>query len=161
MELVARLAVLLASALAAGALYAVLALPAGGRPTAAPIGRAQGPRAEPRPIPAVLPLSLGGFVVLAAGTVLTGAATIAPDEPVGAVIRAVGVGLLAVAGLLSARRVAHRAAAPDSESGTAVAATTIATVAWAGAALATLSWLLAIGALVVALVGGLRVQRAE
>lgn len=161
MELVARLAVLLASAVAAGALYVVLARPAGGRGTAAPIGRTHGPRAEPRAIPTVLPLSLGGFVVVAGGTALSGAATIAPDEPVGAVIRAVGVGLLAVAGLLSARRVARRAAAPDSDSGAAVPAMTITTVAWAGAALATLSWLLAVGALVVALVGGLRVQRAE
>jgi hypothetical protein len=141
-ETIARLAVLLSCAAATGGLLVILARPhpAGGNV------RVEGPGS----LPGIVPAALAGYVLLAGGAALTGAGTL--DAGVlAAGLRVGGIGLLAATCLL-----AGTIGAP---SGPRVPLTLggLVILLWAAGALALLSWLLAIGAVLVALVGSVRV----
>ena len=143
METIARLAVLLSCAAAAGGLLVHLAGPHPAR-TRVRTGAGVG-------LPGVVPAALAGYALLAGGAALTGAGTL--DAGVLATgLRAGGVGLLVATGLL-----AGMVAAPT---GTRVSTTIggLVILLWAGGALALVSWLLAIGAVLVALAGSLRMD---
>jgi hypothetical protein len=92
LELAARLAVLLACAVAAGALYVRLARSGPG---------AAGDPSTPRPIPGAVSAALGAFVVVAGGAALSGIGLGAEDGAGLALLRAAGIVLLAAAGLLA------------------------------------------------------------
>jgi hypothetical protein len=143
METIARLAVLLSCAAAAGGLLVSVARP---HPAGARV-RSEGPGS----LPGVVPTALAGYVLLAGGAALTGAGTL--DAGMLATgLRVGGVGLLVATGLLAGRVVASTGQrVPMTLGGLAI-------LLWAGGALALLSWLLAIGAVLVALVGSVRMD---
>ena len=143
METIARLAVLLSCAVAAGGLLVQVARPhpAGARVrTGAGIG-----------VPGVIPAALAGYAVLAGGAALTGAGTL--DAGMLATgLRAGGVGLLVATGLVAGLIVARTGArAPTTVGGLVI-------LLWAGGALALVSWALGDRAAVVALAGSLRMH---
>jgi len=143
METIARLAVLLSCAVAAGGLLVQVARPhpAGARVrTGAGIG-----------VPGVIPAALAGYALLAGGAALSGAGTL--DAGMLATgLRAGGVGLLIATGFLTGMVAAPTGArAPTTLGGLVI-------LLWAGGALALVSWLLAIGAVVVAPAGSLRMD---
>ena len=100
LELAARLAVLLACAVAAGALYVRLARSRPGTPDDA---------STPRPVPGAVSATLGAFVVVAGGAALTGIGLGADDRAGLALLRAAGIVLLAAAGLLAVVPLPRRA----------------------------------------------------
>ena len=143
METIARLAVLLSCAVAAGGLLVQVARPhpAGARVrTGAGIG-----------VPGVIAAALAGYALLAGGAALSGAGTL--DAGMLATgLRAGGVGLLIATGFLTGMVAAPTGArAPTTLGGLVI-------LLWAGGALALVSWLLAIGAVVVAPAGSLRMD---
>jgi hypothetical protein len=143
METIARLAVLLSCAAAAGGLLVSLARPHSAGTRVRPEG--------PGSVPGVVPAALAGYVLLAGGAALTGAGTL--DAGMLATgLRVGGVGLLVATGLL-----AGLVAAPT---GQRVPMTLggLVILLWAGGALALVSWLLAIGAVLVALAGSVRMD---
>ena len=143
METIARLAVLLSCAVAAGGLLVQVTRP---RPSRTRV-RAGGGAG----LPGILPAALAGYAVLAGGAALTGAGTL--DAGMLATgLRAGGVGLLVATGLVAGLIVARTGArAPTTVGGLVI-------LLWAGGALALVSWLLAIGAVVVAFAGSLRMD---
>ena len=142
METIARLAVLLSCAAATGGLLVILARPhpAGGRL------RTEGPGS----LPGIVPVALAGYLLLAGGAALTGAGTL--DAGMLATgLRVGGIGLLVATGLLAGLLVTSTGPrVPLTPGGLVI-------LLWAGGALGLLSWLLAIGAVLVALVGSVRV----
>lgn len=142
METIARLAVLLSCAAATGGLLVILARPhpAGGRL------RTEGPGS----LPGIVPVALAGYLLLAGGAALTGAGTL--DAGMLATgLRVGGIGLLVATGLLAGLLVTPTGPrVPLTPGGLVI-------LLWAGGALGLLSWLLAIGAVLVALVGSVRV----
>ncbi len=148
MELTARLAVLVACSAATGVLVMLLGTTASRSRT----GRAA-PFDGAHALPGLLPGALASFVVVAAGGALTGAGTpdLAPlPDGVVEVVRAAGIGLLCATGLLTVRVLRREPVV--------VTATSLVILAWAGAALALVSVLAAIGALAVALAFSIRLQ---
>jgi len=143
MDTVARLAVLLSCAAAGGTLLVLLAGPRSGGPFARP--------ARPGPLPGVLTAALAAYVLLAAGVALTGAARLDAGA-LATGLRVGGVALLVATAFLAVLVVApHGQRVPTTLGGLVV-------LLWAGAALALVSWLLAIGAVLVVLVGGVRIE---
>jgi hypothetical protein len=143
METVARLAVLLSCAAAGGTLLVLLAGPRSARPSA----RA----AQPGLLPGVLTAALVSYVLLAGGVALTGAGKLDAGA-LATGLRVGGVALLVATALLAVLVVApHGERIPMNLGGLVV-------LLWAGAALALVSWLLAIGAVLVALIGGVRIE---
>ncbi len=118
MELAARAAVLLACAGAAGGLLTVLA-------RSAPHPGGGGPAAGYGPLPGVLSLALGALILVAGGSAVTGAGTMAGSGPI-VVLQGTGIGILAAAGLLAARSTRIPSAAP-------AGAASIVSLAWLGA----------------------------
>lgn len=147
MELAARLAVLLSCGVASGALFVLLAAP--GQARAHP---------EPAPLAGLAPTVLVAFILLAGGTVLTGAATIDAGFA-SVVLQAPGIGLLAVTGLLAARSTLRVLRAPAAPETAVVPSPSLLVLAWAGAALAMVSWILAAGAAGVAVLASFTVDR--
>ena len=143
METIARLAVLLSCAAAAGGLLVSLARP---HPAGTRV-RPEGPGS----VPGVVPAALAGYVLLAGGAALTGAGTL--DAGMLATgLRVGGVGLLVATGLLTGLVVAPTGQRVPMTLGGLVI------LLWAGGALALVSWLLAIGAVLVALAGSVRMD---
>ncbi len=143
METIARLAVLLSCAAAGGTLLVVLAGPR----SAVTFAR----EAHPGSLPGVLPLALAGYVLLAGGVAFTGAGTL------DAGMLATGLRVGGVALLVATAVLAGLVAAPPGERiPTTVGGLVI--LLWAGGALALVSWLLAVGGVLVALVGGVRIE---
>jgi len=144
METAARLAVLLSCAAAGGTLLVLLAGPR----SAGPFARAA---AQPGLLPGVLSAALAAYVLLAGGVALTGAGKL--DAGILATgLRVGGVALLVATAFLAVLVVApHGERIPMTLGGLVV-------LLWAGAALALVSWLLAIGAVLVALIGGVRIE---
>ncbi len=95
LELAARLAVLLACAVAAGALYVRLA-----RPRAVPVPEATS-APSPRPVTGAVEVALGAFIVVAGGAATAGIGFGTGAEVAPAMLRLAGIGLLALAGLLT------------------------------------------------------------
>jgi hypothetical protein len=142
-ETIARLAVLLSCAAAGGSLLVLLA----GRRTGGPLARA----AQPSLLPGVLTAGLAAYVLLAGGVALTGAGKLDAGT-LATGLRVGGVALLVATAFLAGLVVApHGERIPMTLGGLVV-------LLWAGAALALVSWLLAIGAVLVALIGGVRVE---
>lgn len=144
---------LLAGAVAGGGLLVLLVSPAR-RPSwvAAPVPTAA------TALPGLLPASLAAFIVLAGGSALTGAATLDAGLP-GTVVRGAGIGLLAAAGVVAARSALRSRRADSSPSARASATWAGALIiAWAGAALALVSWLLALVGVAVAIANGVRLE---
>jgi len=147
METIARLAVLVSCAAAGGTLLVILAgpRPAGSRsPAAARDAR----RAT---LPGFIPAALAGYMLLAGGAALTGAGTLDAGMLVTG-LRVGGVALLVATAVLAGLVVAPPATRLPMTAGGLVI------LLWAGAALALVSWLLAIGGVLVALVGSVRVE---
>lgn len=147
MELAARLAVLLACGVAGGALFVLVAAPGQARPDAS----------EPVPPAGFVLVVLGAFILLAGGTAVTGGGTI-DARSASAALQAAGIGLLAVCGLLAARSALRVLRAPTAAEVAVVPSPPLLALAWAGAALALVSWILAAGALAVALLAGVRLD---
>jgi hypothetical protein len=142
-DTLARLSVLLSCAAAGGTLLVLLAGP---RP-AGPFARA----AQPGLLPGVLAAALAAYVLLAGGVALTGAARLDAGA-LATGLRVGGVALLVATAFLAVFVVAsHGQRVPMTVGGLVV-------LLWAGAALALVSWLLAIGAVLVALVAGVRIE---
>jgi hypothetical protein len=99
----------------------------------------------------VLPAALAGYVLLAGGVALTGAGTL--DAGMLATgLRAGGIALLVATAVLAVLVVVpHGERIPMTVGGLVI-------LLWAGGALALVSWLLAIGGVVVALIGGVRIE---
>ncbi len=154
MEVAARLAVLVACAVAGGALLVLVATPARA-PARAP---AVGSRASV-PVGGVAPAVLAAFVLLAGGTALTGAGTI-PAIAGSSIVAMAGIGMLAAAGVATGLAALRLVRAPSGRR-LAVASPVVLVLAWAGAAVALGSWLLAVGAVAVALLAGVRLERRE
>jgi hypothetical protein len=91
--------------------------------------------------------------VLGAGSALTGAGTV-DAGPLAPLLQLAGICLLALAGWLGAGPGARAARRSDGPAGTPTAALVL---LWAGGALALASWVLAAGALAVALLAGAQV----
>lgn len=143
METIARLAVLLSCGAAAGALLVILARL---RPP-----RTRVRRASPDSLPGVVPATLAGYLLLAGGAALTGAGAL--DAGMLATgLRVGGVALLVATGVL-----AGLLTAPARE-GVAMTAAGLVILLWAGGALALVNWLLAIGGVLVALLGSVRIE---
>jgi hypothetical protein len=151
-EVAARLAVLVACAVAAGTLFVLLAAPGPARPAADP--------PHPAPLPGLVPAALAAFVLLAGGTALTGAGAVDPGNLSGALAVA-GIAMLAIAGI-PAGRAAVRILRASSAANMAIdPSPSLIALAWAGAALALASWLLAVSAVLVALLASLSVDDAR
>lgn len=138
LDLLARLAVLLACAAALGVLYVRLA------------GRDPAPRApgSPRPISGALDLALGAFVVVAGGAAVTGIGSAAGDGAALGLARLAWIALLAVAGALAIVPAARgRLGAP-----------TLVGLAWLGAGLVLASPLVLLVAAVAIVVLAVRVE---
>lgn len=146
----AELAVLVACGVAGGALYVLVAAPARGRPPGDP------------PVPPALagltPTMLAVFILLAGGTALTGAGTVDAGA-VSTVLAAAGIALLAFVGFMVGRATLRVLGSPNAEEAVVEPSSSHLVLAWAGAALALGSWLVAIGAVVVALLAGVRLAR--
>jgi hypothetical protein len=151
-ELAAALAVLVACGVAGGVLYVLVAAPPRRRPPGDP------------PVPPVLaglaPTVLAVFILLAGGTALTGAGTVNVGTA-STVLAAVGIAVLAVVGFVVGRATLRALGSPSAEGAFVVPSPSLLVLAWAGAALALGSWLLAVGAVVVALLAGVRVERGR
>jgi hypothetical protein len=143
MDTVARLSVLLSCAAAGGTLLVLLAGPR----SAGPFARAA---AQPGLLPGVLTAALAAYVLLAGGVALTGAARLDAGA-LATGLRAGGVALLVATAFLAVLVVTAHGERPMTLGGLVV-------LLWAGAALALVSWLLAIGAVLVALVAGVRIE---
>jgi hypothetical protein len=143
METIARLAVLLSCAVAAGGLLVSLARPHPAGNRVRPEGRGS--------VPGVVPAALAGYVLLAGGAALTGAGTLEAGM-LAMGLRVGGIGLLVATGLLAGLVVAPTGQRVPMTLGGLVI------LLWAGGALALVSWLLAIGAVLVALVGSVRMD---
>jgi hypothetical protein len=142
-ETIARLAVLVSCAVAVGILTVVLAGPRSGGPPARGI--------HPGTLPGLVPTALAGYALLAGGVALTGAGTL--DAGMLATgLRVGGVTLLFATAIL-----AGIAAAPPAER-IPMPLAGLLILLWAGGALALVSWLLAVGAVVVALAGSVRIE---
>ncbi len=143
METIGRLAVLLSCAAAAAALLVLLA---GTRPSG---GRVR--RTSPRGLRGAVPAALAGYVLLAGGAALTGAGTL--DAGMLATgLRTGGVALLgATAGLAGMLATSRGRRAPMTLGGLVI-------LLWAGGALALVSWMLAVGGVLVALIASVRVE---
>jgi drug/metabolite transporter (DMT)-like permease len=142
-ETVARLAVLLSCAAAGGTLLVLLARPRSASPSAR--------TAQPGMLPGVLAAALAAFVLLAGGVALTGAGRLDAGT-LATGLRVGGVALLVATAFLAVLVVApHGERIPMTLGGLVV-------LLWAGAALALVSWLLAIGAVLIALIGGVRIE---
>lgn len=150
LEVAARLAVLLACAGAAGTLYVLAASPVRVRPA--------DEAASPAQLPGLVPAALVAFVLLAGGTALTGAGTVGTG-PATDLVTLAGIALLAVVGWVAARGAARALAGRGSVDATVAPSAGLVVLAWAGAALALASWVLAVGAAVLALLAGVRVER--
>ena len=150
MELAARLAVLLACAVAAGVFFILVASPPRAHLPAEPL--------VPPPLAGLAPAAIFAFTLLAGGTALSGAGTVDAGALSGA-LAAAGIGLLGGSGLVTARGTLRVLRAPGADEAGFVPSPLLILLAWAGAALALASWLLAIGALVVALLASVRVER--
>jgi hypothetical protein len=148
LELAARLADHLACFVAAGVLYVRLAGPRPGPPDR--------PAAPPRPAGLGL-ITLASFVVLAGGTALTGAGTL-PEGPLTDIAALAGIVMLGACGGLAARAAPRFVAASQGDEAAAAPSPALIVLAWAGAALALASWVLAIGTLVVAVLAGVRLE---
>jgi hypothetical protein len=146
-EVAARLAVLVACGVAAGALFVSFATP----------GRVLARSREPAPLAGLGPTVLGAFILLAGGTALTGAGTI-DAGPTSALVEGAGTALLALAGLRVAWSAVRALRAATAAEAVAVESPSLLVLAWAGAALATASWILAAGTVVVALLAGVSVR---
>ncbi len=149
MEVVARLAVLLACGVAGATLFVLVAAPAPVRSPADP------PR--PAPLAGLAPAALSAFILLAGGTALTGAATIDAGGFSGVLVMA-GIAMLAIAGIVAGRAAVRILRASSAANSAVAPSPTLIVLAWAGAALALTSWLLALGAAVVALLASVRVD---
>jgi hypothetical protein len=147
-EVAARLAVLVACGVAGGALLVLAATQE---------RAADDPGSTPPPMGGLAPAVLGAFVLLAGGTALTGAGTL-PAAAGSPIFAGAGIGLLAVAGAVTGRAALRLARAPASGRA-AGASPVLLVVAWAGAALALGSWLLAVGTVAVAVLAGVRLER--
>lgn len=162
MEVAARLAVLVACGVAGGTLFLLLASPAWARgPAGPPAGRPgdQPPESPvPMPIGGLAPASLAAFILLAGGTALTGAATVDAGDS-SAVLAVAGIAMLAIAGIPAGRAALRLIRAPDAAGASIVPSSTLIVLAWAGAALALASWLLAVAAVVMALLASVRIER--
>jgi hypothetical protein len=149
-RLAAELAVLVACGVAGGALYVLVAAPAPGRPPGDP------------PVPPALaglaPTVLAVFILLAGGTALTGAGTVDAGAA-STLLAAVGIALLAFVGFVVGRATLRVLGSPNAEEAVVQPSASLLVLAWAGAALALGSWLLAIGAVVVTLLAGVRLAR--
>ena len=149
MEVAARLAILVACGVAGGTLYVLIA-------TAARVS----PPGDP-PVPPVMaglaPSVLVAFIFLAGGTALTGAGTVDAGA-VSTVLAATGIALLAFVGFRVGRATLRVLRSPDAGAAVVVPSPSLFVLAWAGAALALGSWLLAVGAVVVALLAGIRIE---
>lgn len=143
METVARLAVLLSCAAAGGTLLVLLAGPRSAGPFAL--------AARPGLLPGVLTAALAAYVLLAGGVALTGAGELDAGT-LATGLRAGGVALLVATAFLAVLVVAPNGERIPTTLGGLVV------LLWAGAALALVSWLLAIGAVLVALIGGVRIE---
>jgi hypothetical protein len=99
----------------------------------------------------VVPAALAAYVLLAGGAALTGAGTLEAGM-LATGLRVGGVGLLVATGLLAGLVVAPTAQRVPMTLGGLVI------LLWAGGALALVSWLLAIGAVLVALAGSVRMD---
>jgi hypothetical protein len=161
-EVAARLAVLVACGVAGGTLFVLLASPARARPPGGPSAGRPDDQPPESPVPAPLgglaPASLAAFVLLAGGTVLTGAATVDAGDP-SAVLAVAGIGMLAIAGIPAGRAALRILRAPGAAGALVAPSSTLIVLAWAGAALALGSWLLAVGAVVMALLASVRIER--
>jgi hypothetical protein len=142
-ETIARLSVLLSCAVAAGLLAVILA----DRRLAGLLARHE----RPGTLRGVVQAALGGYALVAGGAALTGAGTV--DAGMLATgLRVVGVALLvAVAALTVFVMVLPAERIP-------ITAGALVILLWAGGALALVSWLLALGGVLVALVGGVRIE---
>ena len=150
MEPAAELAVLVACGVAGGALYVLVATP----------GRVHPPGQSPVPptLAGLAPASLAVFILLAAGTALTRAGTVDAGAAT-SVLAAVGIVILVLVGLAVGRATLRVLGAPNAAEAGVVPSPPLLVLAWAGAALALGSWLLAIGAVILALLAGVRVDR--
>ncbi|MFH1474735.1 MAG: hypothetical protein ABIG85_02640 [Chloroflexota bacterium] len=97
---------------------------------------------------------------VAGGTALTGAGTI-DAGPTSVALQAAGTALLAVVGLLVARSALRVLRALSVADAAVAESPSLVILAWAGAALAMVSWILAAGAIGVALLAAVRVERAR
>jgi hypothetical protein len=150
--LAAELAVLVACGVAGGVLFVLFAaphrrLPAGDRPA-------------PPVMAGLAPSVLVAFIVLAGGTALTGAGTLNVGTA-SVVLAACGIAILAAVGLAVGRATLRALRSPDAGGAVVGPSPSLLVLAWAGAALALGSWLLAVGAVVVALLAGIRVERTS
>jgi hypothetical protein len=142
-ETIARLSVLLSCAAAAGLLMVILADPR----SASLLAR----HATTGTLRGVVPAALGGYALVAGGAALTGAGTV--DAGMLATgLRVGGVALLVATAVLTVIVIV-----PPMERGPATSGALV-VLLWAGGALALLSWLLALGGVLVALVGGVRIE---
>jgi hypothetical protein len=150
MELAARLAVLVACAVAAGALFILVATPTRmHRPAEPPV---------PAPLAGLAPAVLVAFILLAGGTALTGAAVVDAGA-VSTALAIAGIVLLAGIGLVIARAAVRVLRAPTAGEVGLMPSPTLIVLTWAGAALALSSWLLAMGAVAVALLASVSIER--
>jgi len=146
----AGLAVLVACGVAGGVLYVLVAAPARGRrPDEPPV---------PSPPAGLAPTALAVFIFLAGGTALTGAGTVDAGAA-SSVLAAAGIALLAFVGFMVGRATLRVLGSPNAAEAVVEPSPSLLVLAWAGAALALGSWLLATGAVVVALLAGVRVAR--
>ncbi len=143
METIARLSVLLSCAAAAGLLAVILADP---RSTGL-LAR----HAAPGALRGVVPAALGGYAIVAGGAALTGAGTV--DAGMLATgLRVGGIALLTATAALTLIVIVPPVERVPMTAGALVI------FLWAGGALALLSWLLALGSVLVALLGGVRIE---
>lgn len=143
METIARLSVLLSCAAAAGLLAVILADPR----SAGLLAR----HAAPGTLRGVVPAALGGYALVAGGAALTGAGTVDAGM-LAAGLRVGGVALLVATAALTLIVIVPPVERIPMTAGALVI------FLWAGGALALLSWLLALGGVLVALVGGVRTE---
>ena len=142
-ETVARLGVLLSCAVAAGLLAVILA---DGR-SAGLLAR----HATPGTLRGVVPAALGGYALVAGGVALTGAGTVDAGM-LASGLRVGGVALLAAVAALTMLVMVPPVERIPMTAGALVI------LLWTGGALALVSWLLALGGVLVALVGGVRIE---
>ncbi len=152
MELAARLAVLVACIVAGAVLFVMLTAPLRRLPPADP--------PDPPVMAGLVPTALVAFIVLAGGTALTGAGTVNAGTA-SVVLAAMGITVLAAVGFLVGRATLRALRSPGAEEALVAPSPSLLVMAWVGAALALGSWLLAIGAVLVALLAAVRVERGS
>lgn len=144
LDLLARLVVLLACAVAIGTLYVRLARPRPDRAASGPGG------AGPRPLPGAEEAALGAFVVVAGGAALTGIGLAAAEGAGLPLVRLAGIALLAAAGGLAVIALRGRGRGP-------LGRPAIVGMTWLGAGLALAAPLVLLVAAVVIVLLGVRV----